>query len=336
MEIFAQNCRIPHTTIAQALNVSKDTVSYKIKHLENSEFIKEYVLFVDARKLGFTRYHLLIKLDAGIEDKQKMYDKIAQHKFVMWVNSFIGRYDLQIIIDATDGFHLNKIREELFELCDNQVKEYFILTHLSDLEFTQLNPLLDLKTKFQKKADHSFSSLLTTRNFPVNPDFEKYEPTKVEIEILRILADNPQESLIDIGRKLKIDRNTVKKRITNLIKNKIILNFGGIPNLSKQGFVTYYLLVRVEQETPLEILKKPFTKLQNIFYAGKMIGDYDMILYLNARNPQELNSSIELFKSEIESCIVHYDLLIQDKVHYWRQFTKGIYENLRARSKKTP
>ncbi len=333
MEIFAQNCRIPHTTIAQALNVSKDTVSYKIKHLENSEFIKEYVLFVDARKLGFTRYHLLIKLDAGIEDKQKIYDKIAKHKFVMWVNSFIGRYDIQIIIDATDGFHLNKIREELFELCGNKVKEYFILTHLSDLEFTQLNPVLDLKTKFQKKADHSFSSLLTTRNFPVDQDFEKYEPTKIELEILRILADNPQESLIDIGRKLKIDRNTVKKRITNLIKNEIILNFGGIPNLSKQGFVTYYLLVRVEQETPLEILKKPFTKLQNIFYAGKMIGDYDMILYLNARNPQELNSSIELFKSEIESYIVHYDLLVQDKVHYWRQFTTGIYENLMARNK---
>ena len=153
-------------------------------------------------------------------------------------------------------------------------------------------------SKFKKKQDHSFSNLLTTRKFPVNPHFERYEPTKIEIDILRILADNPKESLIDIGRKLSIDRNTVKKRITNLIGKKVILNFGGIPNLSKQGFVTYYLLVRVEQETPLEILKKPFAKLQNIFYAGRMIGDYDMILYLNARNPQELNSSIEFFKSE--------------------------------------
>ena len=333
MEILAQNCRIPHTTIAQALNVSKDTVAYKIRQLESTEFIKQYVLFVDARRLGFTRYHILIKFDAGIEDKQELYDKISKHKFVMWVNSFIGRYDLQIIVDATDGFHLNKIREELFELCNNKVKEYFILTHLSDLEFTQLNPVLDLGTEFQKKSDHSFSNLLTTRKFPVSPTFEKYEPTKIEADILRLLADNSQESLIEISRKLKIDRNTVKKRIINLIKNKVILNFGGIPNLSKQGFVTYYLLVRVVQDTPLEILKKPFTKLQNIFYAGRMIGNYDMILYLNARNPQELNSSIELFKSEIENYIIHYDLLVQDKVHYWRQFTPGIYENLMARKK---
>lgn len=333
MEIFAQNCRVSHTTIAQALKVSKDTISYKIKRLEKSEFIKQYVLFVDARRLGFTRYHILIKFEAGIKDKQKLYDELSRHKFVMWINSFIGRYDLQIIVDAIDGFHLNKIREDLFKICKNKIKEYFILTHLSDLEFTQLSPVLDLKTRFQKKLDHSFSSILATRNFPVDPDFEKYEPTEAEIEILRLLADNPQESLIDISRKLKIDRNTVKKRIINLIQNKIILNFGGIPNHSKQGFITYYLLVRVEQETPLDILKKPFAKLQNIFYAGKMIGDYDMILYLNARNPQELNSSIELFKSEIESYIVYYDLFVQDKVHYWRQFTSGIYENLMSRRK---
>ena len=68
--------------------------------------------------------------------------------------------------------------------------------------------------------------------------------------------------------------------------------------------------------------------LQNIFYAGKMIGDYDMILYLNARNPDELNSSIELFRSKIEKYIVHYDLLVQDKVLFWKQFNSGIYEDL--------
>ncbi len=327
MEILAQNCRISHTTLAQALRVSKDTVAYKIKKLEETDYLTQYVLFIDARVLGLTRYHLLIQFDAGI-DKQATYDKIINHKNVMWVNTFIGRFDIQIIVDAHDGFHLNKIREELFELCEHKVKEYIVLTCLYDLEFTQLNPVLDLKTPFQKKLDHSFSELLTTRNFPVKPTFVKYTPTKTETEILKILADNPRESLTNISRQLKIDRNTVKQRIINLIKNKVIINFGAIPNLSKLGFVTYYMLVRIAQDTPYEVFKKPFTKLQNIFYAGRMIGDYDMILYLNARTPEELNSSIELFKAEIEQHIVHYDLLVQDKVHYWRQFTPGIYEGL--------
>ena len=325
MEILAQNCRIAQTTLAQALNISKDTVSYKIKNLEKSEFLKQYVLFIDARRLGFTRYHILIKFEAGLRNKLDLFNKLSQHKFVMWINTFIGRFDIQIIVDAKDGFHLNKIREELFDICNNKIKEYNILTHLCDLEFTQLNPVLDLNTKFQKKLDHSFSSILTTRNFPVSLEFNKYIHSKVELDILKILSDNPKEQLIEISRKLNIDRVTVKKKIISLIKNKIILNFGAIPNLSKQGFVTYYLLVRINQKTPIEILKKPFAKLQNIFYAGRMIGDYDMIIYLNARTPDELNESIELFKSEIEEHIIHYDLLVQDKVIHWRQFTKGIY-----------
>jgi DNA-binding Lrp family transcriptional regulator len=328
IEILAQNCRIPHTTIAQALKISKDSVSYRIKNLEKSNDIQKYILFIDSRKLGFTRYHLLLKFDASTIDRKKVLEKVSEHTFVMWINSFIGRYDVQIIVDATDGFHLNKIREEIFKVCNNKIKEYSILTHLFDLKFTQLNPILDLKTNFKKKANHSFSSTLAKRDFPVRKEFERYAPTKSEIEILNVLAKNPQESLVQIGRELQIDRDTVKKKISNLIEHNIILSFGGIPNLSKQGFVTYYLLVRLEQETPLEVLKKPFTKLQNIFYAGKMIGDYDMVIYLNARNPQELNTSIELFKAEIGKYIIHYDLLVQDEVHHWKQFTTGIYEYL--------
>ncbi len=328
LEIMAQNCRVPHTTIAQALNISKDTVAYKIKQLEKSSMIDQYLLFVDARRLGFTRYHILMQFQ-DIENKQEVYDKLKTHKSVMWINTFIGKYDIQIIVDATDGFHLNTIRKELFELCDNKVKDYIILTHLLDLEFTQLNPVLDLRTTFNKKLDHSFSSILTTRNFPVGEKFKRYNPSKKEVEILKSLADDPRKSLTEMSKEIHIDRQTIKKGIINLIENKIILNFGGIPNLSKQGFVTYYLLVRVVQDTPLEILKRPFQKLRNIFYAGRMIGDYDMILYLNASNPEELNESIALFRKEIEKYIVNYDLLVQDKIHYWRQFHNGIYEKLK-------
>ncbi len=337
MEMLAMNCRIPHTTVAQAINVSKDTAAYRIRRLEEEGYIRQYVLFIDARRLGFTRYHLLVKLDPDAGEKEVICRSLAAHGSVMWINSFIGRYDLQIIVDASDGFELNRIREELFALCGNKVKEYLILTHLYDLEFTQLNPLLDLKTKFQKKDDHSFSSLLSARNFPVGPGFERYGPKKEDSGILRELADDPRASLIDIGRKLSVDRATVKKRIMDLIKKKVILSFGAIPDLSKQGFVTYYLLVRLEQETPLDVLRKPFARLQNIFYAGKMLGSYDMILYLNARNPQELNESIRLFTSDIGSYLVHYDLLVQDKVHHWRQFTDGIYESLMpGRSREVP
>ena len=330
IEILAKNCRVPRTTLAQALHVSKDTIRYRIHRLESEGYISQYVLFVDARTLGFTRYHILISFDE-LTDKEETYRKLSEHPYVMWINTFIGRFDIQIIVDATDGFHLNKIRQELFTICENKIKEYIILTHLCDLEFTQLNPLLMVNTPIQTKNDFSFSSLLFSRNFPVKQAFTLYKPDAKEIDILNALADQPNKSLVALSRALTIDRITTKKKITLLIEQKRILNFGAIPNLSKLGFVTYYLLVRVAQQTPFTVLQKPFLHLQNIFYAGQMIGDYDMILYLNARNPQELNESISLFRREIEKFILRYDLLVQDKVHHWRQFSKGIYSLLKEK-----
>jgi Lrp/AsnC family transcriptional regulator, leucine-responsive regulatory protein len=327
LEILAQNCRISHAEIGRALKISKDTVNYRVRQLEESKLLNGYVLFVDARKLGFTRYHILVRFK-NTAKINVLCRQLAKHEFVMWINSFIGRFDIQIIVDAVDGFHLNKIREELFSLCEHNIKDYLILTHLADLEFTQLNPVLDFRTPFRKDSDQSFSAELTTRNFPVSPDFGEVEVDRIDLEILRALADMPGDTLVSLSEKAGCERQTVKRRILRLIESGVILNFGAIPNLIQLDFVTYYLLVRLEQDTSFDEMKRPFLELNNIFYAGRMIGDYDMILYLNARNPQELNASIQLFRNKLKNRILDYDLLVQDQVHHWRQFTPGIYRFL--------
>jgi DNA-binding Lrp family transcriptional regulator len=143
LELLAQNCRIPHAELARALRVSKDTVSYRIRQLEESKLITQYVLFIDARKLGFTRYHILIQFENALK-RENLLERLASHESVMWINTFIGRFDIQIIVDAVDGFHLNQIREDLFSLCEHGIKNYLILTHLADLEFTLRIPTLPI------------------------------------------------------------------------------------------------------------------------------------------------------------------------------------------------
>ena len=67
------------------------------------------------------------------------------------------------------------------------------------------------------------------------------------------------------------------------------------------------------------------------FYAGKMVGDYDLIVYLNARTPQELNESITLFRVSLDKYIISTELLVQDAVHHWKQFTRHIEDSLSAK-----
>lgn len=126
----------------------------------------------------------------------------------------------------------------------------------------------------------------------------------------------------------------MKKRINQLIEERVISNFGAINDPTKFGYVTYALYTRIIPETPLEMLKKPFEKLNNIFFAAKMVGDYDFIFYLYAKTPHELNSTVELIKKEIGKYIIYYESFIQDRVLFWRQFTDGIYNDLSARINK--
>lgn len=329
LEILAHNCRCTHAAIAEALHVSKDTIAYRVERLERSGVLSRYVLFVDGRRLGFTRHHLLIRFKSQRLNQTKILAALCAHPAAMWVNTFLGRYDLQVIVDAEDGAALNAIREDLFARCEHAVSDYSVLTHLCDLEFTQLNPVLDLETKFARRRDHSFSDVLAPRRFPVSMRFSRTSLDRLECEALRILADDPRIGVSELAAKMNCDRLTARRKVLALIERRLILSFGGVPNLFALGFVTYYLLVRLQQDVPLETMQKPFGELRNIFYAGRMIGDYDMIVYLNARNPEELENSITLFRRDLGSCVLHYDLLIQDRVHHWRQFTPYLYERTR-------
>ena len=336
LEILARNCRVTDTAIAKALGISKDTVAYRIAALERTRSIQSYVLFVDTRRLGFTRYHLLIRFESGSKGRTAIYESLRRVPFLMWINTFIGRYDIQVIVDATDAFHLNQIRDAVFHACNHRIKDYSILTCIYDLEFTHFSPAIEHATAFERHADSSFSDLLAPRSFPAAPAFKRVRIGPRQVQILQALADDPRATISAIAKQVNCDRQTVRTQIRQLIQSKIILNFGCIPNLAAQGFVTYYLLVRMDQTSPEEVYRQPFKKLRNIFYAGRMIGDYDMILYLNARSPQELNQSIEVLREELSDHMSHYDLLVQDDVHHWRQFTPGIYDHLLHQARKAP
>ena len=329
--VLAQNCRMSYAVLGDALRLSADAARYRVLALERDQVISRYMLMVDARRLGFTRYHLLLHLDCGLRERESFVKKMSVHPFVMWINTFVGRYDLQIIIDARDGFQLNRIKEELFDACQHRVKHYTVLTHLSDVEFRNLIPHIDLNVRFDRLDDGSFAPLVTRRSFPVEPVFVPYQYGRFDLQLLKALADDPRASLAQIAADLGSNRVTIRRHILQLIKAGVIRSFATIVDNDRFGVVTYYLLVRLRQDTPRSALLKPFRRLNNIFYAGQMLGDYDLILYLNATNPIELNKSIDTFREALEAHILNYDLLVQEKVRHWRHFTPGILEDCLAR-----
>ncbi len=328
LDILARNCRVSDTAIAQAVHISKDTVAYRVSAMEKQGLIQNYLMFIDGRRLGFTRYHILIHFEGSFKDQRAVFSRLSQVPFVVWINTFIGRYDLQVIVDALDSFHLSKINEEVLAACQTKIRDYSILACMYDLEFTNLNPAIEHAIHFEQHNDASFSKMLAPRSFPAPSAFDKFIPEKRHVLMLQALTDNPRSTISELADKVDCDRLTARSKIEELIRKGVILSFGCISNLSQLGFVTYYLLVRMKQGTPEKVMRRPFLKLRNVFYAGRMIGDYDLIAYINARSPQELTISIQKLRVELGEYMLHYDLLVQDEVHYWKHFAPGMYAQL--------
>ena len=67
-----------------------------------------------------------------------------------------------------------------------------------------------------------------------------------------------------------------------------------------------------------------------MFWAGVLLGEYDLICYLNARNPNELRSSLNKIRKGIGRYVQHYELMLADRVLYWNLVSEASYSHLRA------
>ena len=78
-----------------------------------------------------------------------------------------------------------------------------------------------------------------------------------DIHILRLLADNCRLSFRNIGLKLGLTTNTVKRRVNNLVKNKIISKFMANVSPAYLGYSRVILLtIRLNKEQPKKLEKK--------------------------------------------------------------------------------
>jgi hypothetical protein len=94
----------------------------------------------------------------------------------------------------------------------------------------------------------------------------------------------------------------VRQQIIKFAQKGYIGNFGAFPNYEKYGYFGVFFLMNVAELDDKKILAYVATK-KNIFYAAKLIGKYNLILYYVAEKPTELHRESyelrQLFKEKV-------------------------------------
>jgi DNA-binding Lrp family transcriptional regulator len=107
------------------------------------------------------------------------------------------------------------------------------------------------------------------RQEPLEDDFHM---DHLDLQILRILADNCRVSYRSVGLTLGLTTNTVKRRVKVLIHNKIIAKFTTNLNFAILGYKMSCLLIIRHHNSSIDEITKYLHRFGNIYVAINAIG----------------------------------------------------------------
>lgn len=290
------NARQTNSAIAKKIRVSKDTVAYRIKQLENKKIIRGYRAVVNMHKLGYRLYRIYLNLmDHSKEDLEKIINYLIKDKNSWWIAKMDGSWNFAFAFWAESDQKFYDFYKELSKKFRKHIKEKLICQILQYHEFPR-GYLIKSKRIIPKDNSKTKISLDST-----------------DFEILRILSKNAREQLIDVASKLKLDNMTIHHRIKKLEDKKIILGYKADIDDAVLERDFYTVEINLKNFSKFEELKNEILSLNDLSGMSISIGGYDLEFDLKLKTAQEYYGIIDKLKTKFpEIREVHYFRVIEN------------------------
>jgi Lrp/AsnC family leucine-responsive transcriptional regulator len=119
---IAINARAPIIELAEELNCSSQTVTYRLKNLTKTGVIQAFRVNIDLSKLGFHHYKLEIYLKDHKQGKA-IWNFLKDKRYLDYLNVAVGWCDLELEIIVEDVDRLSEIMEEINTKFPNSIKK---------------------------------------------------------------------------------------------------------------------------------------------------------------------------------------------------------------------
>lgn len=148
LSILAGNARISTLDIARQLDITPNTVKYRIKKLIDNGIILCFRSAIGLKEIGYQRHKVILTLQNMTEDKMmQMTESLKQNPNVVYITEAVGSGDLEFEIDVKSSNELHdnmtKIRSEL----GHMISDYDICMTYAEEEINYLPIVRTCKTK---------------------------------------------------------------------------------------------------------------------------------------------------------------------------------------------
>ncbi len=290
------NSRMPLSKIGKKVRLSRENVHYRIKNLVQKGIIRDFVVSIDYKRLGFEQYTVFLEFEKINAQKEKeIIDYLHKKDHISWIGILAGNWSLTFDIYTKNNDELNRILEEFLMKFRENIGEYSVLE------------VLDARYYFNKMINESESKHNTLETVKTKID-------EIDIKILKKLNEDSRNSYVDISEDLKLTPNAINQRVKNLEKSGLIQRYTISINHKTLGFEWHGLQIKLRKQfSDTEKNLKNYLKTDKkvaFYYKYSKTGNYDFDVGIIAKNSSELREFINELRNNFYEEIRIYDTFL--------------------------
>lgn len=279
--------------IARRLRMSKDTLNYRIKRLEQSGLIKGYYVVPDTTKLGLSSYKIMLKYQGvSLQAEQELLAYLEESAEVGWIAKTDGYYDLMFIVWVQDESALDGFASEFLE----RFSDFF---YLRDIAIITQNHAYQ-RSYLSQKGDAERSEV-----------YYEGKPNCIcdgtDLKMISILSTQARQPTVEMASVLDLTPEAVSYRIKKLEKNGVIGAFRPRLDLGKLGYLYYNVIFRLKKTSVIPRLIAYARHNPNITYAVTYLGAYDLGFDIEVESQEQFRSTMNELMEHFGYGIVNYN-----------------------------
>lgn len=299
------DCRIPASRIAKSLNVSKETVNFRIRRLIKNNYIKSFYPIIDTGLINKFFFKVFIKFkELHPERKNQILNYISKINNVAQVLVLEGKYDAQLFYLASNHKELFQLMEKINSFCGKEIKEKESMIVKSLHRF-------NLKLYNDQKEDIEITSKDNDKNYKLD---------QISLNILKQVTEDAKRPILEIAKNLDISPQLAQYHLRKLIKDKVILSKNIAINYKLLNKQHYHITIQVNDHKVIPKLIEFFKSTKKSIFATKMIGAYDISSELMVKDNKELRETLDKLNQQF-----HNEINIIDVLLIFDEFQMNLY-----------
>ena len=293
LNALVDNERQALSKIAKKCLLSRQSVDYRIKQMEQNGLVTGYRAVIDIKKLGYSSYHVFINVKNS-EDEKNLREKAISSESANAIISYKGKYGYELSIMARSHEEFQKKYSEIVKgiaIIDDE--PLFLVSTITGKV---------LPERFIKKVMKQAQNVTLKKK-------EDYIADNTDIKLMKMLANDAHTSNIILSKKLVISKDTVTYRIKKLVNSGYIVNFRPAINYNALGLSIETVMLKTTNEGDKDEFERYLRGNDNILWAAKTFGAFDYVIYVISEDLSEFHETFEKLKGKFGNMMRDYELL---------------------------